>query len=544
MKYRLFPLGLIVAVSLLSVPAFGQAADPPAGSQPPATRPADRLDVQVQAIRDAPDPSAAIAAYARAVAVIGPEAAVPQSLLETYVHRMVQFYMPEAAREQARILVNLDPDDGIAWGVLASVAARQGQMAEALADTVQAVSRMPDNRFVQETAGQVLAWYDLNRPAVSDSLRDALAQVRRRLQGQQSFVAAYQDAASDLKSEGRLEPITGPQAAAQAPASRPYEYPEAAGIEPLPQPLYSYVTPGLGESLGPEDYMYAYPQGIYYPSLVYNAPYVAPDWWWWNAWWPYGPFFPGRTVVIREQVVPDRLFRLDRGNLGLLFLRHGDKFTLVGFDHRNAIGSASRTDVSRDVARLARPAALAERPGLAGRAVRSRIFAPGRGAGRLTFSQPAGTSSLARRQVAAGAGRTVWDGVPRRALRDAARPSVVRPGTAMGRSSISRPYVPVPSALGSRTPLERPGASQVRSVGPRVFSSGGSPFGGVRGSIGAAPRLSSPAMSPRINVGRSIAPRSFSGAPSFATPSVGAAGRMNVSRGLSGAGGSHGGGRR
>ena len=74
---------------------------------------------------------------------------------------MVDFGLPEMAYYQAQTLTTLQVNNGLAWGVVAYVDARRAQMAEAIYAINLAGQFAPDNKFVQHTAGELVAWYDL-----------------------------------------------------------------------------------------------------------------------------------------------------------------------------------------------------------------------------------------------------------------------------------------------------------------------------------------------------------------------------------------------
>jgi hypothetical protein len=69
----------------------------------------------IQAIQQAPDPSAVVAAYGNGIAL----APNDPKLHEAYVARMVDMGLPEMAYHQAQILTTLQPNNGLAWGVVA-----------------------------------------------------------------------------------------------------------------------------------------------------------------------------------------------------------------------------------------------------------------------------------------------------------------------------------------------------------------------------------------------------------------------------------------
>ena len=151
MMYRSMLLTGVLAMGLLVQPTVGQTTDQPAPRPAVTARQPDQLSLYIQAIEQATDPSAAVAAYVRGAAL---DPSNPR-LLEVYVDRMVDFGLPEVTYRQAQVLVDMDPNQGKAWAVLSYASVRRGQMTEALANLVQAASREPDDKFIQSTAGAV-----------------------------------------------------------------------------------------------------------------------------------------------------------------------------------------------------------------------------------------------------------------------------------------------------------------------------------------------------------------------------------------------------
>jgi hypothetical protein len=195
-----------------------------------------------------------------------------QKLLGVFVDRMVAFGLPDIAYHQAQTLIGMDPNNGQGWAVVAYGSARHGQMNEALADLVQAASREPDSTFVQSTAGQLLAWYDRYQPAVSDSLKNSLEQVRRNMAGQKAYADAYKQADTELQRS--------PGAGQMAPAAQPY----MGGTNWAP-PLYPETGIDYGSLYSP--YYPPYPNYYpgYYPFYYYPSPAYV------DGWWPYGPYW-------------------------------------------------------------------------------------------------------------------------------------------------------------------------------------------------------------------------------------------------------------
>ena len=140
-----------VFLGLLVWGARWETAGPGAMTNQPTT-----VAAAIQAIQQAPDPSAVVAAYGSGLAITAND---PQ-LHEAYVARMVDMGLPEMAFHQAETLTTLQPNNGLAWGVVAYVDARRAQMPEAVSAINLAGQFAPSNKFVAHTAGEILAWYD------------------------------------------------------------------------------------------------------------------------------------------------------------------------------------------------------------------------------------------------------------------------------------------------------------------------------------------------------------------------------------------------
>ena len=146
----------------------------------------------IQAIQQAPDPSAVIAAYGSGLAITVND----PKLHEAYVARMVDMGLPEMAFHQAETLATLQPNNGLAWGVVAYVDARRGQMPEAVAAVNLAGQFASSNKFVAHTGGEILAWYDLkaDKSKLPDNAKDGLTRIRGLLDKQPDFTQAYDTA--------------------------------------------------------------------------------------------------------------------------------------------------------------------------------------------------------------------------------------------------------------------------------------------------------------------------------------------------------------
>jgi hypothetical protein len=217
----------------------------------------------IQAIQQAADPSAVVAAFGNGLAASPND----PSLYEAYVNRMVDLGLPELAYHQAQTLTTLEPNRGLAWGVVGYVDARRGDMADAVFAVSLAASLEPENKFVLRTAGEVTAWYDLraDQSTIPQATKDALAKARSLIGNKPAYTEAY-----NIAKRGYATQSTGPgvpQTTAEMQVQpQPYETTPAAYGEPSAPPM-SYI---------PDNY---YDSG---PGWI--AP--APVWWW----APFGAF--------------------------------------------------------------------------------------------------------------------------------------------------------------------------------------------------------------------------------------------------------------
>jgi Flp pilus assembly protein TadD len=150
------------------------------------------LAAAIQAIEQAPDPSATVAAYVNGAAVDRKD----PKLSEAYVIRMVDLGLPELAFHQAQTLTTLQSNNGLAWGVVAYVEARRGNMAEAISAINLAGQFAPTSPLVQRTAGEIMAWYDTkaDKATLSENARRGLATIRGLLEKRPEFANAYDTA--------------------------------------------------------------------------------------------------------------------------------------------------------------------------------------------------------------------------------------------------------------------------------------------------------------------------------------------------------------
>lgn len=248
-----------------------------AGPAPPA-----EASAAMRAIQQASDPSAVVAAYANGVATDRND----PKLYEAYVSRMVDLGLPELAYHQAQTLTTLESNSGLAWGVVAYADARRGEMPDAITAINLAGQAAPSNPFVQRTAGEIVAWYDIkaDQSKLPANAKDGLAKVRALLEKQAAFTAAYNTAKDAYQAQAKAA-----QEPSQAAPSQ-YQY----GSAPQSQPQGDQIAP-LGYTASP---LPTYYSDYYYdggPGWIEPAP-----WWWWQ---PVGffagfDFFPFSTVIV------------------------------------------------------------------------------------------------------------------------------------------------------------------------------------------------------------------------------------------------------
>jgi hypothetical protein len=187
-----------------------------------AASPGPDIADAILTIQQAPDPSAVVAAYANGAALNQRADHNFSARLDVaYVTRMVELGLPELAYHQAQSLARLEPQNGPAWAVLAYVGARRGDLMEAISDAITAGRDAPDNPFVEQTAGEILAWYDqrADPPFFSDATKDGLEQTRRRLQQRAAFIAAYDAARNAYQAQAASRPAeSSPQETPSSPS--------------------------------------------------------------------------------------------------------------------------------------------------------------------------------------------------------------------------------------------------------------------------------------------------------------------------------------
>jgi hypothetical protein len=292
-------LGLLVWGSALGGGCSGAMTNQPATTA-----------AAIQAIQQAPDPSAAVAAYGSGLAI----APNDPNLHEAYVARMVEMGLPEMAFHQAHTLATLQPNNGLAWGVLAYVDARRSQMPEAVSAINLAGQFAATNKFVAHTAGEILAWYDIkaDKSKLPDNAKDGLTRIRGLLDKQPAFTEAYDTARKAYQTQSSAEQPSAPEVPAQnASAGLAPSAPESVTTSPeayAPQTVTAPQAVLPADQGAPVTYVMPPTEPVYtpayYPAYYDWAPdygydwgpgWVAPSPWCW--WYPCGfwggcGFFP------------------------------------------------------------------------------------------------------------------------------------------------------------------------------------------------------------------------------------------------------------
>ena len=254
------------------------------------------LAAAIQAIEQAPDPSATVAAYVNGAAVDRND----PKLSEAYVIRMVDLGLPELAFHQAQTLTTLQSNNGLAWGVVAYVEARRGNMAEAISAINLAGQFAPTAPLVERTAGEIMAWYDIkaDKATLSENAHRGLATIRGLLEKSPEFANAYETAKKAYQAQASVpeQPVQSQTVSPTESVSDYYDASDAGWIEPTP-------------------------------------------WWWWQ---PAG-FFAGSSFVPLTTVV---VFNRDFKHRNRFF--HDRKGRFFDRDQKGRFFAGSQFDARRD----------------------------------------------------------------------------------------------------------------------------------------------------------------------------------------------------
>jgi len=165
---------------------------------------AERLtDIDIRAIGEADTVSRAFSAYAAGLRNDSNSVALRGALLL----KLLALDENELAVNQAKAMLEKNSKNGLAWATLAYVHAGQDEMTKAFKAIAKAVQFMPEDGFVQNVAGQLTAWYDIQVRTGRDvdRYRDTVVRIRAKLADRDEFLRGYDDARQDL-TDSRSKP--------------------------------------------------------------------------------------------------------------------------------------------------------------------------------------------------------------------------------------------------------------------------------------------------------------------------------------------------
>lgn len=159
----------------------------------------------LDSIRTAGTASEAVSAYARALGAN----ADPTLAQRAFITRMIELNSPELALEQAREVVQWS-NDGQSYAVMAYAEGQNDKIDTAARHVLSAVKYAPNNDFVQTTAGQIVAWYDVreDQADLSEGVRADIEQLRKICDPSRVYSRAY-ESAKRLLTEGPSDEDTG-----------------------------------------------------------------------------------------------------------------------------------------------------------------------------------------------------------------------------------------------------------------------------------------------------------------------------------------------
>jgi hypothetical protein len=180
----LFPLGALPSAAAADDHnvLIEQDLAAPALAEPPADAAGCLLAVQ-----GAWDPATAEDAYQRGLKA----GADPVAINQSYVREMINLGLPGQAEEAAEQIVDVFPQDGVAWAVLAYADAARNDTTAALAEMAMAVDWAPDDPFVLGVAGKLMAWYRFPGLGDPSELPDGLPERLDEIHAQLSTLEAY-----------------------------------------------------------------------------------------------------------------------------------------------------------------------------------------------------------------------------------------------------------------------------------------------------------------------------------------------------------------
>lgn len=163
--------------------------------------PAAEMAALIEAVGESENPREVMSAYARGSALDRGDA----ELQNAYMRRMLKFGMPQIAYYPARVLVTLEKDHHLAWGVVGYAKGKRGNLAEAMTASIRAAEGLGDDPSVLHNLGQLVCWYDhaLDPPDIPDSARRRLSRIKADLEQREPYIEAYRQIADAFERRAR-----------------------------------------------------------------------------------------------------------------------------------------------------------------------------------------------------------------------------------------------------------------------------------------------------------------------------------------------------
>jgi len=163
-----------------------------------------------------------------------------QALREAYLRKMTDLGLCKDAYVPAQALYDLNPQNGLALGVIAVHEGIDGRMNDALHDISTAVILGSKEPLVLRTAGRLYAWYDVRPLAavLQDSVKNLVAYARVLVSDDDTYKAAYYAASQDPTQQPFGHVVLGTKPGIVRAVA---EQPVTTGTLVSPQPV---TTPG------------------------------------------------------------------------------------------------------------------------------------------------------------------------------------------------------------------------------------------------------------------------------------------------------------
>jgi len=181
-KMRVFGLLVMVLILFAQVPVIGEE-----------DKPEEDHDAKAQKFIDEMNEAECAIDISRAFAKGRTAAPKSVELYKTAVECQLKMGHPTRATAAASALTRLDPDNGMAWGVLAYGYAKRNRFSEAFAMAIMAASKVDDDSGTMNNIGQLLAWYDHQDPKrkLKKDVQKALDENRALWEGDADFDSGF-----------------------------------------------------------------------------------------------------------------------------------------------------------------------------------------------------------------------------------------------------------------------------------------------------------------------------------------------------------------